>query len=147
MRIVGEWHTCSDLEVRPVVQADVTDGGGQLRREYFLVDSGADHTVFTAPLLARLNLQPVAVPPGFAVVGVRGRPAFVAVHTPLTFWGDDGSPARIHSDFLAFTNPADADLSILGRDVLNLFHVIISRRLNEVLLLALNHEYRVIVRV
>lgn len=36
------------------------------------------------------------------------------------------------------------DLSILGRDVLNNFDVIISRPRNEVLLLAPRHTYQVI---
>ena len=39
--------------------------------------------------------------------------------------------------------PTATDLSILGRDVLNHFDVILSRRNNEVLLLAPNHRYRV----
>ena len=38
---------------------------------------------------------------------------------------------------------AVTDLSILGRDVLNHFDLILSRRRNEVLLLAPNHHYRV----
>ena len=43
----------------------------------------------------------------------------------------------------AFTDPAAADLSILGRDVLDHFDVIVSRRRNEVLLLATNHRYQI----
>ena len=36
------------------------------------------------------------------------------------------------------------DMSILGRDVLNHFDLILSRRRSEVLLLAPNHQYRVV---
>jgi hypothetical protein len=74
---------------------------------------------------------------------VGGTQAFVVLRAPLTLYAEDGSPARIQGDFAAFTDPAAADLSILGRDVLDHFDLIVSRRRNEVLLLAVNHDYRV----
>ena len=55
----------------------------------------------------------------------------------------DGDPARVRGKFAAFTDPAATDLSILGRDVLDLFDVIVSRRRNEVLLVTGNHQDRV----
>jgi hypothetical protein len=39
--------------------------------------------------------------------------------------------------------PESTDRSILGRDVLDNFDLILSRRREEVLLLALNHRYQV----
>jgi len=56
---------------------------------------------------------------------------------------DEGGEVRMHGEFAAFTDPSATDLSILGRDVRNHFDVILSRRRNEVLLLAPNHQYRV----
>jgi hypothetical protein len=56
---------------------------------------------------------------------------------------DDGVPATIRGEFAAFIDPRASDLSILGRDVLDNFDVIISRRRDEVLLLAPNHHYHV----
>ena len=61
----------------------------------------------------------------------------------MEFTRDDGGVAHVHGDFAAFTDPAAIDMSILGRDVLNIFDVILSRRRDEVLLLAPNHQYRV----
>ncbi len=49
----------------------------------------------------------------------------------------------MHGDFAAFTDPRATDLSILGRDVLGNFDAILSRRRDEVLLLASNHQYDV----
>ena len=49
----------------------------------------------------------------------------------------------MRGEFAAFTDRSATDLSILGRDVLNHFELILSRRRNEVLLLAPNHHYRV----
>jgi hypothetical protein len=54
-----------------------------------------------------------------------------------------GTHARIQGDIWAFTDPAASDMSILGRDVLDHFDVIVSRRNNEVLLLATNHQYQI----
>jgi len=50
------------------------------------------------------------------------------------------SAAKLAEYFLV---DSGADLSILGRDVLNHFDVILSRRNNDLLLLAPNHHYRV----
>jgi hypothetical protein len=82
MRIVGEWLLCTDGETRPVVKAFVTDVAGAEVEAYFLIDTGADRTVFTADLLALLGLPSSAPPPGFALAGVGSRPAFVVVPTP-----------------------------------------------------------------
>src|SRR5690242_1378307 len=132
MRIVGEWLLCTDGEVRPIVEGFVTDAAGGEVWARFLVDTGADRTVFTAHLLALLDL-PTAAPAGFTLAGVGSRPAFVVVRTTLTMYADDSSPARIQGDFAAFTDPAVADMSILGLDILDHFDLIVSRRRNEVL--------------
>jgi hypothetical protein len=66
------------------------------------------------------------------------------VRTVLAFQADDGVTARVHGEYAAFTDPEVTDMSILGRDVLDNFDVILSRRREEVLLLAPNHQYRVV---
>jgi hypothetical protein len=142
MRIVGDWFLCTDGETRPIIEGDVAAAAGAALREQFLVDTGADRTVFTAALLGALGFPPSAPPAGIGLSGVGGRQAFVLVRTTLTLYADDGVPARIQGDFAAFTDPAAADMSILGRDILDHFDAIVSRRRKEVLLLALNHNYR-----
>ena len=143
MRIVGNWWLCTDGEIRPVVKGRVADATGSEREERFLVDTGADRTVFTAGLFGSLGIPPSAASGATALSGVGSRPGFVLVRTTLTLYAEDGSPARIHAEFAAFTDPAAADMSILGRDVLDHFHLIVSRRRNEVLLLVMNHQYRI----
>ena len=49
----------------------------------------------------------------------------------------------MRGEFAAFIDSSASNLSILGRDILNIFDVILSRRRSEVLLLASNHQYRV----
>ena len=65
------------------------------------------------------------------------------MRTVVVLTCDGRSVAHMRGEFAAFTDPSATDLSILGRDVLNHFDVILSRRRNEVLLLAPNHQYRV----
>jgi hypothetical protein len=68
---------------------------------------------------------------------------FVLVNTVVEFTKEDGGPVRVRGEYAAFTDPAATDLSILGRDVLDLFDIIVSKRRQEVLLVAGNHRYRV----
>jgi Aspartyl protease len=143
MRIVGEWFACIDGVLRPVLEGSAADIAGSDCQERFLVDTGADTTVFAAGFVQRLGL-PCGLPPaGVGLAGVGGAQAYVLVRTTLTLYADDGSPARIQGEFAAFTDPAATDTSILGRDVLAHFDLIVSRRRNEVVLLATNHGYRV----
>jgi hypothetical protein len=143
MRIVGEWLTCDDLVRRPCVRGRVGGAGGTYLEDVFLIDTGADRTVFGAVLLAKLGILTVTPSAGIALQGIGGSSAFVLLTTVLELTRDDGAPAHIRGEFAAFIDPNSTDLSILGRDVLNHFDVILSRRRNEVLLLALNHQYHV----
>ena len=76
-------------------------------------------------------------------MGVGGATSFVILNTLMEFTRDDGGLVTVRGEFAAFTDPAASDLSILGRDVLDNFDVILSRRRNEVLLLAPPHQYHV----
>jgi hypothetical protein len=143
MRIVGEWFVCADGAKRPVLEGYAADVAGSDCRERFLVDTGADATVFAAGFAQRLGLPSQSPSPGVGLSGVGGAQAYVLVRTTLTLYAEDGSPARIQGDIAAFTDPAAADMSILGRDVLDYFDVIVSRRRDEVVLLATNHAYHV----
>lgn len=122
---------------------DVVDINGAYKRRYFLVDSGSDPTVFSAALLADLGLPPINPPAGISFQGIGGPSPVVLVMTALEFTRDDGGTARVRGQFAAFTDPRATDLSVLGRDVLDLFDVILCRRRNEVLLLAPNHSYQI----
>jgi hypothetical protein len=143
MQIVGEWLACDDGVTRPVVRGRVAAADGTLSPDVFLIDSGADRTVLAAALFARLGFPTNGSSPGYGLEGVGGRCPFVLVTSVLEFNRDDGGPVHVRGEFAAFTDPAASDLSILGRDVLGNFDVILSRRRNEVLLLAPNHQYRV----
>ena len=144
MLINGSWLTCNDGMTRPTVRISVQAADGQSVPASFLVDCAADRTVFDATLDRKLCLPQQPPPPGLTFQGVGGASPFVLVTTMLELGRQDSGTARIRGQFAAFTDPQATDMSILGRDVLDNFDVILSRRRNEVLLLAPNHQYAVI---
>src|SRR5437868_13271043 len=56
MRIDGLWHPCNDGELRPIIQARALAADGRWVSVRFLVDIGADLTVFSADTLEDLGL-------------------------------------------------------------------------------------------
>ena len=128
---------------RPCVRGRVAGEGGTYSEDVFLIDSGADRTVFAAGLLEKLGRLAVRPSAEITLQGIGGDSAFVLLSTVLELTRDDGGPAHIRGEFAAFIDPTVTDLSILGRDVLNHFDMIVSRPRNVGLLLALNDQYRV----
>ena len=62
MLINGEWLICSDGVVRPLLRGELQASNGIWESVIFLVDTGADRTVLSAPVLAALAL-PQAIAP------------------------------------------------------------------------------------
>ncbi len=143
MVIVGEWQLFDDGVTRPIVRAKVHKGDSTLIAEDFLIDSGADRTVFRAALLEQLHIPAQEPPLDVTLSGIGGTSEFVLVTTIIEFIRDGGRPVRVRGEFAGFTDPTATDLSVLGRDVLDNFDLILSRRRNEILLLAPNHQYHV----
>jgi hypothetical protein len=143
MRIVGRWLTCDDDVIRPTVRAVVQDREGRPHPDDFLIDSGSDRTVLSADLLRQLGAPAGRPSPSDALLGIGGGAGFVLLDTQIEFVTDDGRSALVRGEFAAFTDSQALELSILGRDVLDNFDLIISRRRDEVLLLAPNHPYHV----
>jgi len=143
MLITGKWQVGDDGVLRPLVRAAVSGIDGRLVADDFLIDSGADRTVLSAALLARLSLPTRSAPSGSILSGIGGGCAFVLVTSAVEFIREDGGVVRVRGEFAGFTDPTATDLSILGRDVLDNFDLIISWRRSEVLLLAPRHYYRI----
>lgn len=141
MRIAGEWLLDEDGVIRPILEIHVAAADGTLIKEDFLIDTGADRTVFSAGLTNKLGLQSTHDAHGFVFSGIGGHSSFVLVTTTIELLRDDGGPARVNGQFAAFTDPAAADLNILGRNLLNHFDLIFSRPHREILLLAGKHRY------
>ena len=53
IQIDGEWLLCDDGIVRPVIRGEILDSDGLWVPSAFLVDTGADRTVFSAEVTVR----------------------------------------------------------------------------------------------
>lgn len=144
MRIRGSWLQGDDLIKRPVIDIRVSGAHGGLLFESFLIDTGSDRTVLSADFLRRIQLPINPPPPGLSLVGIGGSGRFGLVRTVLELPADDGRFVRVRAECAAFTDAPATDMSILGRDILDIFDVIVSSQRNEVLLLSQSHQYRVV---
>lgn len=141
MRLNGEWLQCRDGDIRPVVRGAILGGDGVWRTLEFLVDTGADRTVLNADVLSDSSLtkQEADRPVG----GIGGMVSIVVVDSQLRFLRDDGVFTFFRGRFAACTHIEALDMSILGRDILDMFALIVDRRADVVAILGGNHRYSI----
>jgi predicted aspartyl protease len=144
MRISGLWHLCDDGMVRPVILAEIMAGDGSWLKARFLVDTGADRTVLSADMLDALHLQPTNSSDQLS--GVGGIAESVVVETQIRLTQDDAGKAVFRGQFAGFIDPEALDMSVLGRDILNLFALIVDRPGDTVCLLGQKHFYTIGIR-
>jgi hypothetical protein len=143
MQIAGEWLVGRDGVIRPIVWVWVRGADGGPREEPFLVDTGADRTILRAELWQSLRLQSVPVASGGFLHGIGGMNRFVVVSAMIQLPRSDGPPVELEAPFAGSNEPQALDNSLLGRDVLNHFDLVLSRPRGEILLLAGTHRYTV----
>ncbi len=142
MRIEGRWLLCADGVVRPVIGGEIQAVDGSWLKAPLLVDSAADRTVFHADLLRALGLQPVFS--GDQLSGVGGAAASVVVETVIRLRREDSTEILFRGQFAAVTELEALDLSVLGRDITNLFALILDRPGDVVCLLGQRHRYTIV---
>jgi hypothetical protein len=136
----GFWSVCDDGVVRPVLPGDLQAANGSWVVAEFLVDTGADRTVLSASVLAKLGLLLLTAP---QLGGVGGSAATVQIDTSLRVKESGGGNMIFRGRFAAFTDPGVLDMSVLGRDIANLFAVIADRPGDTVCLLSAPHRYTI----
>jgi hypothetical protein len=141
MLLKGVWLLCDDDVVRPVIHGEVLARDGSRVQTPFLVDTAADCTVFSADILEALDFQPVVA--SHQLGGVGGVAASVVVETEIELPRDEPGPVLFRGQFAAFTNLEALDMSVLGRDILNLFATIVDRQGDTVCLLGQQHYYTI----
>jgi hypothetical protein len=144
MLIHGVWLVCPDGAVRPVLRGEVEGGDGSWVKVPFLVDTAADRTVLSADVWAALQLPPVESEEQLS--GLGGKTASVVVETLLRMTRDGDVKVTFRGQYAAVTEAEALDLSVLGRDVLNLFALIVDRPRDVVCLLGQRHEYTIVER-
>jgi hypothetical protein len=141
MRIDGEWALLDDDVMRPIVAGDIKAGNDAWVKVPFLVDTGADRTVFSAATLAKLGLQPIVAQDGIS--GLGGWAASVVVATQIRLTREDGHKVVLRGQYVAVTELEALDISVLGRDITGLFAVIVDKPSNVVCLLGQRHRYTI----
>lgn len=141
MRIDGVWHLSADGMVRPLIRGEILAADGSWVNATFLVDTGADRTVFSADVLESLHLEPIETSDRLS--GAGGVVDSVVVQTQIRLTHDQSGKALFIGQFAGFKDVKNLDMSILGRDILNLFAVIVDRQGNTVCLLGQSHFYTI----
>ena len=141
MRIDGEWALLDDGAMRPIVAGNIKACNDAWVKVPFLVDTGADRTVFSAATLAKLGLQPIAAQDGIS--GLGGWAASVVVATQIRLTREDASKVVLRGQYAAVTELEALDISVLGRDLTNLLAVIVDRPRHVVCLLGQRHRYTI----
>ena len=142
MRINGEWLLCDDGIVRPVIRGEILAGNGTWQRAEFLVDTGADRTVFSAATLAMLGLQPLITQE--RIGGLGGVAKSVVVETQIRLTREEAGKVVFRGQYAAVTELEALDISVLGRDITGLFAVIVDRPRDFVCLLRDRHHYTIV---
>jgi hypothetical protein len=141
MRIDGEWYECDDGIVRPVVRGEVRNAAGSWVAAEFLLDTGADRTVLSAAVLSVLGLS--TAPPEDRIGGVGGTVDSVIVKSEIRLTRDGDGKVLFRGEFAAVTALESLDMSVLGRDITDLFAVVMDRPGGVVCLLSQSHGYHV----
>lgn len=102
MRINGEWLECDDGVIRPTVKGMVRLADGQWVEVTFLLDAGADRTVFSAWFLHLLTPLAVRESGQGHLAGVGGPVNSITIETAIGFTRDDGRPVSVRGMFYVF---------------------------------------------
>ena len=106
---------------RTQVQARIF--GDRETKEYtFLVDTGADRSVLSAPILVSLSLQPIMTHDRLA--GLGGIADVVVVETQVRLTHEEFGKIIFRGQYAAVTELEVLDMSVLGRDITDLFAVL-----------------------
>ena len=141
MRFDGEWLECDRGIIRPVIRGEILAGSGAWRSVELLVDTGADRTVISANVLNSLNLETGEAKD--RIGGVGGVVDSVTVRTPIRLTRNDGQKAIFRGEYTACTDHEALDMSVLGRDILDMFAVIVDRRAGVVAIIGGQHHYTI----
>src|SRR5437016_7622491 len=104
MRVNGAWLPGDDGVIRPIVPGLVRLPNGRWLEVSFLLDAGADRTVFSADFFSLLQpLEAISAEP-LLLSGVGGKTDSITIATVIAFSRDDGELVRVRGSFGLFTD-------------------------------------------
>lgn len=142
MLINGEWLLCDDGIERPVIRGEILSGAGFWRSLEFLVDTGADRTILSANVFESLHLPFTA--PTEQIGGVGGMVKSIVLTTQIRLTCEDATKAVFRGDYAACTEYESLDMSVLGRDIMAQFAVLVDRSKDMVCLLRERHSFNIV---
>jgi predicted aspartyl protease len=134
MRIDGTWALFDDGVRRPMLGGEIRASDGSWIKAPFLVDTGADRTVFSAAILAELGLEPIAEA---GISGLGGKAKSVVIETQIRLTREGHGKVLFRGRFVAVTELEALDLT-------GLFSVVVDQPGNLVALLAQQHRYAIV---
>ena len=142
MRIDGGWYLFDDEVTRPVILGEVLARDGTWVRTLFLVDTGADRTVFNATACAKLGFD--SSDQREYLGGLGGITESINFETQIRLTRDGGGKPTFRGNYAAVVEEGALDFSVLGRDILSLVAVIVAEPQQVVCLLAQRHSYTIV---
>jgi hypothetical protein len=124
-----------------MIYAELETATGEWTGCDFLLDTGGDVTVLSFEVLQRLG-RPTAVA-AHQLGGIGGAVPTLEVWTTIRFISPDGSQANIGGARSAFGVAGEANVCILGLDLLRAFTLIADRPGNTVCLMRPPHRYTI----
>jgi hypothetical protein len=141
MRCDGEWLLCDDAVVRPVFRVEIAGTDNVWRSMELLADTGADRTVISANVFETLGF---ALPDEeHQIGGIGGVIGAFSIASRIRFMREDGTPVVFRGEYLACTEQSSLDMSVLGRDILDLFALIVDRQQGVLAMLGGQHSYAI----
>jgi hypothetical protein len=141
MRFDGDWLQCDDGVVRPIIRAEIHAGQDRWHSLELIIDTGADRTLLSAAVATELQ---VATKPCLdRIGGVGGLIESVLVETVIRLTTDKGALIQFRGQFAGCTDPQILDISVLGRDVLDMFALIVDRPGSALAVIGGNHRYSI----
>ena len=141
MLISGVWHVCDDGIICPVIHAEIQASDGAWVKAPLLLDTGADRTVFSTDVLQALRLQPIVAENRLG--GLGGVAQAIIVATRMRLSRENNGKVMFRGQYAAITEAAALDMSLLGRDVTNLFAIIVDWPQRVVCLVGQRHQYTI----
>jgi predicted aspartyl protease len=142
MLVRGVWHQCDDGIIRPVIQAEIAAHDNSWWKAPFLLDTGADRTVLSADVVAALRLEPIER--DNRIGGLGGVMSSITLETQIRLTHDEIGKVLLRGQYVGVTSKDILDMSILGRDITNLFVVLVDWSQKTVCLLAQPHSYTIV---
>ena len=124
-----------------MIRGEILTATGAWQQAEFLVDTGADRTVFSAATALKLGLE--SSDPRERISGLGGAANCVLVETQIQLTRDTGSKVRFRGEYAAVTEVDALDVCVRGRDITELFAVVVDKPGDLVCILSQRHRYTI----